>query len=72
MKLESGGPTVLLASGSVRSRRPLVKAAGGDDRARTGNLVVANHVLSKLSYVPDSGGPGWIRTTDLVLIRDAL
>jgi hypothetical protein len=34
--------------------------------------VVANHVLSQLSYVPVFGGPGPIRTADLVLIRDAL
>ena len=72
----------------------------GDDRIRTGDLVVANHVLSQLSYVPvndavsslwfpvstalhqkletlnqkpsRNGGPGLIRTADLVLIRDAL
>ena len=26
----------------------------GDDRDRTGNLVVANHALSQLSYVPEA------------------
>jgi hypothetical protein len=27
----------------------------GDDRDRTGNLLVANQALSQLSYVPDFG-----------------
>jgi hypothetical protein len=27
----------------------------GDDRDRTGNLLVANQALSQLSYVPDQG-----------------
>ena len=56
----------------------------GDDRARTGNLRLAKPALSQLSYVPIRtpasgkgryacpGGLWWIRTTGLVLIRDAL
>ena len=42
--------------------------AGGDDRARTGDLLRAREALSQLSYVPIlsapdrklSGGPSWI------------
>ncbi len=66
----------------------------GDDRDRTGDLLVANQTLSRLSYIPNrdlaqplnhqiyllnSTRPGWFpngtwwsRTTDLILIRDAL
>jgi hypothetical protein len=32
---------------------------GGDDRARTGNLRVANAALSQLSYVPGLGALGF-------------
>ena len=70
--------------------------SGGDDRDRTGDLLLAKQALSQLSYAPKekyelrimndefsiqphhsnsnfkSGGPGLIRTADLVLIRDAL
>jgi hypothetical protein len=53
---------------------------GGDDRARTGDLLRAWEALSQLSYVPSltphrgysGGGPRWNRTTDLALIRGAL
>ena len=37
--------------------------AGGADRVRTGDPLVANQVLSQLSYSPGlvrSGGPKWI------------
>ena len=53
----------------------------GDDRIRTGDLLLAKQALSQLSYIPigfrpkarlDSSGPEWIRTTDLTLIRRAL
>ncbi len=48
------------------SERKLTEAAGrrklnvcyvlsGDDRDRTGNLLVANQALSQLSYVPELG-----------------
>ncbi len=48
--------------------------AGGADRARTGDPLVANQVLSQLSYSPEAadGGPKWIRTTDLTVISRAL
>jgi hypothetical protein len=69
--------------------------SGGDDRVRTGDLLLAKQALSQLSYAPEKlvyrfrftvpsgngnrkletevyGGPGLIRTADLVLIRDAL
>jgi hypothetical protein len=41
-----------LASASVPRREP----AGGADRARTGDPLVANQVLSQLSYSPESCG----------------
>ena len=48
----------------------------GADRDRTCDLLNANQVLSQLSYSPinasRSSGPAWTRTTDLILIRDAL
>ena len=43
--------------------RRLPWPAGGADRARTGDPLVANQVLSQLSYSPDEaadGGPKWI------------
>ena len=50
--------------------------AGGDDGARTRDLVVANHALSQLSYIPEgavaSSGRTWSRTKDLSFIRAAL
>ena len=56
---------------------------GGGEGTRTPDPMVANHVLCQLSYTPRPdfeflkfefivGGPGWIRTTDLTLIRGAL
>jgi hypothetical protein len=76
-------------------------AVGGAGRDRTGDPLVANQVLSQLSYSPglrwgpldaatamggpldaaithsgrlslESGGPKWIRTTDLTVISRAL
>ena len=50
----------------------------GASRDRTDDPLVANQVLSQLSYSPksfrglNSSGPAWTRTTDLILIRDAL
>ena len=50
------------------------KQCGGADRDRTCDLLNANQMLSQLSYSPNVliGGPTWTRTTDLILIRDAL
>ncbi len=47
---------------------------GGDDRTRTGDILLAKQALYQLSYAPmrGTGGPDWNRTSDLVLIRDAL
>ena len=48
---------------------------GGDDEIRTRDLLRARQALSRLSYIPivrEDGGPRWIRTTDLTLIRRAL
>ena len=50
----------------------------GADRDWTCDLLNANQALSQLSYSPiiicgsRSSGPAWTRTTDLILIRDAL
>ena len=46
--------------------------AGGADRDRTGDPLLAKQVLSQLSYSPVAGGSGRTRTTDLALIRGAL
>jgi hypothetical protein len=64
------------------------KGSGGARRDRTADPLLAKQVLSQLSYGPaftraivhpsavatliDDGGSGWIRTTDLTLIRGAL
>jgi hypothetical protein len=48
---------------------------GGDEAIRTLDLLGASEALCQLSYVPKPGmcgGPQWIRTIDLILIRDAL
>ena len=47
---------------------------GGDGRTRTGGILLAKQALYQLSYAPyaRTGGPDWNRTSDLVLIRDAL
>ena len=60
--------------GGVRCFACALEQLGGDERARTANLRLAKPALSQLSYVPGSshGGPNWTRTSDLVLIRDAL
>ena len=65
-----------------RHQFPIVKKQNfccGADRDRTCDLLNANQVLSQLSYSPinkifdsRSSGPAWTRTTDLILIRDAL
>ena len=49
--------------------------AGGASRDRTGDLVLAKHALSQLSYGPFAdmgGGSGRSCTSDLTLIRGAL
>ena len=75
----------------VGVRPPEGDAVGGAGRDRTGDPLVANQVLSQLSYSPlfamgpldaatantgqlslESGGPKWIRTTDLTVISRAL
>ena len=60
------------------------QCAGGDERARTADPLLAKQVLSQLSYIPAdigirradptaySGGPSWGRTRDLALIKRAL
>ena len=50
------------SSAGVRTYPPREIPAGGADRARTGDPLVANQVLSQLSYSPDAadGGPKWI------------
>ena len=62
----------------------LYKRTCGDERDRTANLCLAKAALSQLSYTPqlnlshnnsiqhENGGPKWIRTTDLSLIRGTL
>ena len=49
-------------------------AAGGDNRARTDDPLLAKQVLSQLSYAPfiSRGGSGWIRTIDPRLIKTML
>ena len=73
-----GEKTFMLASGAGDSYHRLY---GGGEGTRTPDPMVANHVLCQLSYTPLAyfrvlppryGGPGWIRTTDLTLIRGAL
>ena len=63
-----GGSAALI----VRAAEP-VGEAGGANRDRTDDLLLAKQALSQLSYGPNiTGGSGWIRTTDLTLIRGAL
>tara|TARA_B100000530_G_C15516650_1_gene312880 strand:- start:8 stop:220 length:213 start_codon:yes stop_codon:yes gene_type:complete len=45
---------------------------GGAGEDRTPDLCSASAALSQLSYGPMNGGPSWIRTRDLSLIRTAL
>jgi hypothetical protein len=55
---------------------PLVQRAigtGGAGGIRTPDIRLAKAALSQLSYGPGiPGGPSWIRTRDLSLIRTAL
>ncbi len=52
----------------------MLRYNGGGEVIRTPDTRVANAMLCQLSYTPTpwDGGPQWTRTTDLVLIRDAL
>ncbi len=72
-------------SAPLRSLVPSwVHVAGGADRDRTGDPLLAKQVLSQLSYSPDplsippltegrsTGGSGWIRTIDPRLIKTVL
>ena len=52
--------------------RSVLGRGGGARRVRTADPRLAKPMLSRLSYGPTSGGPGWTRTTDLTLIRGAL
>ena len=45
---------------------------GGGERDRTDDPLLAKQVLSQLSYTPDVGGSGWIRTNDPRLIKTVL
>ena len=64
-----GGSAALI----VRAAEPVGGGAGGANRDRTDDLLLAKQALSQLSYGPNNtGGSGWIRTTDLTLIRGAL
>ena len=49
----------------------MAKQNGGPDRIRTDDPLVANQMLSQLSYRP-TGGPIWSRTRDLRVISTAL
>jgi hypothetical protein len=54
----------------LNSRKP---NAGGADRDRTDDPLLAKQVLSQLSYSPFVvGGSGWIRTIDPRLIKTVL
>ena len=48
--------------------------AGGANRDRTDDLLLAKQALSQLSYGPviQDGGSGWIRTIDPRLIKTVL
>ena len=51
----------------------LPEGAGGANRDRTDDLLLAKQALSQLSYGPNKdGGSGKSRTSDLTLIRGAL
>ena len=67
-------PSCFHASGCQRSEDGASGARGGDGRTRTGDILLAKQALYQLSYAPmrGTGGPDWNRTSDLVLIRDAL
>ena len=58
---------------------PGFPVAGGANRDRTGDLLLAKQALSQLSYGPSRpsswapvGGSGWIRTIDPRLIKTVL
>ena len=51
---------------------PVESPNGGGERDRTDDPLLAKQVLSQLSYTPDSGGSGWIRTNDPRLIKTVL
>ena len=60
---------------SSAMRRHRQQSDGGGERDRTDDLHGASVTLSQLSYTPilfKSGGPRWIWTIDLTLIRRAL
>ena len=63
---------VFALQGSLHGSRRHQEKAGGANRDRTDDLLLAKQALSQLSYGPIDGGSGWIRTTDLTLIRGAL
>ena len=64
----------LLPSNPAGASQP--RHAGGANRDRTGDLLLAKQALSQLSYGPvgggSSGGSGWSRTIDPRLIKTVL
>jgi hypothetical protein len=67
----SNGRAIVQVAGPPR--RP--PDPGGAEGTRTPDIRLAKAALSQLSYGPDAfqvGGPTWIRTRDLSLIRTAL
>ena len=58
--------------------RCFAQGAGGANRDRTDDLLLAKQALSQLSYGPavtldsDGGGSGWVRTIDPRLIKTVL
>ena len=57
----------------ARADEPPEGKAGGANRDRTDDLLLAKQALSQLSYGPIKiGGSGKSRTSDLTLIRGAL
>jgi hypothetical protein len=57
----------------TRADEPPRGKAGGANRDRTDDLLLAKQALSQLSYGPIKiGGSGKSRTSDLTLIRGAL
>ena len=52
-----------------------IVVSGGGERDRTDDPLLAQQVLSQLSYAPETfvgGGSGWIRTNDPRLIKTVL
>ena len=61
---------MLIRNSSVSQSSPV---AGGANRDRTDDLLLAKQALSQLSYGPvQVGGSGWIRTIDPRLIKTVL